>query len=101
MRLRRRGSQFEAIEHKGKESLPTFKEEITSQSFQIMEESTAHCQGLAEKAVGSINQVLSGMGEKGEQIEGKQDGGQVFLTMPVRLSSRRSQSYVQGDSPGF
>jgi len=47
-----------------------------------MEEGTAHGQGLAEQAVGLIDEVLGGMREKSEQIERKQHGGKMLLAMP-------------------
>ena len=46
-----------------------------------MEESAAHGKGIAEEAVGVIDEVLSGMDEKSEQVEGKQDGREVLLPM--------------------
>lgn len=46
-----------------------------------MKEGTAHGQGVAQKTVGIIDQMLCGMGEKSQEIQGKKHGRQMLLAM--------------------
>ena len=47
-----------------------------------MKESAADGEGIPQETIGVIDELLGGMGQESQEIERKQDGGEVLLPMP-------------------
>jgi hypothetical protein len=70
------------IKHKIQKMMPAFKEQIFGQRENILEESLAGAALDANPLVTFINQTQNCVQEKSQQIQGKQNRGEVLSTMP-------------------
>jgi len=61
---------------------PTLKVHIAGQGAQIIEEGFANPEFGAQQFIFGIQQVQNGVEEKGQQIEGQQEGRQMLVSMP-------------------
>ncbi len=66
--------KFETFTHKREEIVPGIEQEVPQQGFDVVKESLALAQRLAQEVIFFIHQAHDGVKEKGEQVQTQQHG---------------------------
>ena len=77
-----RNFQFKLFDHECHQGVPAVEAQVAGQCAQVVEKPFAR-QELADAPVVGVEQFQEGVEQEGQEIEGGQEGGEMFFAMAV------------------